>query len=184
MSTSLIEAESGESYAVVNERTLEYVNTQIDARRSNVLNKAAIDTNTLPHFEKLYEGKVRDMYICRDVVVIVTTDRQSAFDRQLAEVPFKGRVLNLLALWWFEKSHRLIPNHVIASPHPNVTVGRRCDVFMVEFVMRAYITGHPSFLDELLQPTNEQLSYYRVNLDVYVDKLRERCAFVLWTRAP
>lgn len=74
------------------ERTKGYIDDFIDQGRAHVLRKAVLDTTYLPHFEKLYEGKVRDMYICRDYVVIITTDRQSAFDRQLAEVPYKGQV--------------------------------------------------------------------------------------------
>lgn len=135
---------TAKSFEEANERTKGYVAQFIDAGRANALQATSIDTSLLPHFEKLYVGKVRDMYVCRDVVVIVTCDRQSAFDRQLASVPFKGMVLNQVALWWFHQTASLVPNHVIASPHPNVTVARRCDVFPVEFVVRAYATGSTS----------------------------------------
>jgi len=126
------------------ERTKGYIEDFIDQGRAHVLRKAVLDTSYLPHFEKLYEGKVRDMYICRDYVVIITTDRQSAFDRQLAEVPYKGQVLNLLSQWWFEQSRPLLSNHLLAVPHPNVTIAKRCQVFPVEFVVRAFITGSTS----------------------------------------
>src|SRR6185437_878690 len=72
------------------------------------------------------------------------TDRQSAFDRVLASVPFKGQVLNLTSAWWFEKTEHIIPNHVITIPDPNVTIAKKCSVFPVEFVVRNYVTGTTS----------------------------------------
>lgn len=66
-------------------------------------------------------GKVRDQYVVGDKLYLVTTDRQSAFDRVLAAIPFKGQVLNLAAAWWFKKTEHIIPNHVIDVPHPYVT---------------------------------------------------------------
>ena len=92
-----------------------------------------------------YTGKVRDVYETDDGhLVLVTTDRQSAFDRLLACVPFKGQVLNLTSLWWFERTKHIVPNHVVASPHPNVTIARKCTPFRIEFVVRAYLTGTTS----------------------------------------
>ncbi|MCF7797074.1 MAG: phosphoribosylaminoimidazolesuccinocarboxamide synthase [Lentisphaeria bacterium] len=90
------------------------------------------------------KGKVRDSYRLDDKMVFVTTDRQSAFDRILAAIPFKGQVLNQTSAWWFERTKHIIPNHVQSIPDPNVTVGTRCEVFPVEFVMRGYITGSTS----------------------------------------
>lgn len=89
-------------------------------------------------------GKVRDRYERADDVVLVTTDRQSAFDRVLAAIPFKGQALNLTSAWWFEQTKHIIPNHVLGIPDPNVTVARRCQVFPIEFVVRGYITGTTS----------------------------------------
>lgn len=86
-------------------------------------------------------GKVRDTYELDDKLVLITTDRQSAFDRVLAAIPFKGQVLNLTSAWWFEQTKHIISNHVIAVPDPNVTIGKKCAVFPVEFVVRGYITG-------------------------------------------
>ncbi|MFA5075864.1 MAG: phosphoribosylaminoimidazolesuccinocarboxamide synthase [Patescibacteria group bacterium] len=86
-------------------------------------------------------GKVRDTYDLGDKLVLVTTDRQSAFDRILASVPFKGQVLNLTSAWWFEQTRDIVPNHVFAVPDPNVTVGKKCQIFPVEFVIRGYLTG-------------------------------------------
>ncbi len=89
-------------------------------------------------------GKVRDRYGLPDKVILITTDRQSAFDRILAAIPFKGQVLNQTSAWWFDKTKHIVPNHVIAVPDPNVTVGKKCAVFPVEFVVRGYITGTTS----------------------------------------
>jgi phosphoribosylaminoimidazole-succinocarboxamide synthase len=91
-------------------------------------------------------GKVRDQYDFtgpkgEKLVALVTTDRQSAFDRILAAIPFKGAVLNLTSAWWFKNTESIIPNHVHAVPHPNVTIAKRCEPFPVEFVVRGYITG-------------------------------------------
>lgn len=88
-----------------------------------------------------YQGKVRDTYDLGDKLILVTTDRQSAFDRVLASVPYKGQVLNLTSAWWFENTTHIIPNHLIAIPDPNVTIAKKCQVFPVEFVVRGYITG-------------------------------------------
>ena len=86
-------------------------------------------------------SKVRDTYDAGDKIVLVTTDRQSAFDRQVASVPFKGAVLNLASAWWFTQTEDIVPNHVLAIPDPNVTIGKKCSVFPVEFVIRGFLTG-------------------------------------------
>ncbi|MFH1378266.1 MAG: phosphoribosylaminoimidazolesuccinocarboxamide synthase [Planctomycetota bacterium] len=86
-------------------------------------------------------GKVRDTYDLGDTMVLVTTDRQSAFDRILASIPFKGQVLNQVSAFWFETTKDIIPNHVIATPDPNVTVGKKCSVLPIEMVVRGYLTG-------------------------------------------
>ena len=89
-------------------------------------------------------GKVRDQYKLEDKIALITTNRQSAFDRVLASIPFKGQVLNLTSAWWFEKTKRIIPNHVLDIPDPNVTLAKKCTVFPIEFVVRGYITGSTS----------------------------------------
>lgn len=89
-------------------------------------------------------GKVRDQYDFGDKVALITTDRQSAFDRVLASIPFKGQVLNLTSAWWFDQTKDIIPNQVIDVPDPNVTLAKKCDVFPIEFVVRGYITGSTS----------------------------------------
>lgn len=88
---------------------------------------------------KCHRGKVRDSYSGTkqaDLLVLVTTDRQSGFDRQLAVVPFKGAVLNLTSAYWFEQTKHIIPNHLVEVPHSNISVARRCKPFPIEFVMR------------------------------------------------
>ena len=90
------------------------------------------------------KGKVRDQYDFNDKIALITTDRQSAFDRVLAAIPFKGQVLNQTSAWWFDQTQDIIPNHVISVPDPNVTVAKKCDVLPIEFVVRGYITGSTS----------------------------------------
>ena len=89
-------------------------------------------------------GKVRDRYDLGDRLALITTDRQSAFDRVLAAVPFKGQALNLTSAWWFERTRHIVPNQVRSVPDPNVTIAEKCTVFPIEFVVRGYITGTTS----------------------------------------
>jgi phosphoribosylaminoimidazole-succinocarboxamide synthase len=89
-------------------------------------------------------GKVRDTFDLGDRLVLVTTDRQSAFDRVLASIPFKGQVLNQVSAFWFEQTRDIVPNHVLAVPDPNVTIGRKGRVVPIEFVVRAWLTGSTS----------------------------------------
>ena len=90
---------------------------------------------------KKYKGKVRDVYVADDKLFLIATDRQSAFDRNLANIPFKGQVLTQTSAFWFDKTKDIIPNHIIDLPDPNVVVCRKLKVFPVEFVIRGYITG-------------------------------------------
>ncbi len=90
-----------------------------------------------------YRGKVRDTYRIDDRLILVTTDRISAFDHVLRQtIPFKGQVLNQLAAYFFEATSDLVPNHVLSVPDPNVTVALRCEPVQIEFVVRAYVVGH------------------------------------------
>lgn len=87
-------------------------------------------------------GKVRDWYnLPNQRRLIVTTDRLSAFDRNLAVVPYKGQVLNQLSAWWFEKTADVIPNHLISIPDPNAAEVVEVSPFPVEVIVRGYITG-------------------------------------------
>ena len=87
------------------------------------------------------EGKVRDIYDRGDRLVLVTTDRHSSFDRIIAHVPWKGQVLNQVSNWWFARTKDIVPNHVLAIPDPNVTIGRKCTPLAIEAVVRGYLTG-------------------------------------------
>ncbi len=86
-------------------------------------------------------GKVRDIYEYGDRLILVATDRLSAFDHILGLVPFKGQVLNQLSAFWFEQTGDIVSNHFDESPDPNVTVGRNCQPLPVEVVVRGYISG-------------------------------------------
>lgn len=72
------------------------------------------------------QGKVRDIYDLDQYLLLVTSDRVSAFDRVLADVPLKGQVLNQISAWWFNKTKHIIPNHVLAVPDPNVVISKKC----------------------------------------------------------
>jgi phosphoribosylaminoimidazole-succinocarboxamide synthase len=74
--------------------------------------------------------QVRDVYDSGDFIISVTSDRQSAFDRMLCAVPFKGQVLNQTSVWWFENTRHIIPNAFVASPHPYVTVMQKAKVIL------------------------------------------------------
>mmetsp|Transcript_1661 Transcript_1661/g.3774 ORF Transcript_1661/g.3774 Transcript_1661/m.3774 type:complete len:487 (-) Transcript_1661:576-2036(-) len=92
--------------------------------------------------ENIKRGKVRDRVdVSENAIALVTTDRQSGFDRQLALVPYKGAVLNLTSAFWFDQTKDIIPNHILAIPHPYVTIAKKCQPFPIEFVVRSYMTG-------------------------------------------
>ena len=91
-----------------------------------------------------FRGKVRDRYDLGKAFALITTDRQSAFDRILATIPFKGQVLNQTGAWWFEQTKDIIPNHVIDFLDPNVTIAKKCTPFPIEFVVRGFVTGSSS----------------------------------------
>ncbi len=87
------------------------------------------------------QGKVRDTYIFDDKRIIIVTDRQSAFDKVLGLIPYKGAVLNLLAAFWFDVTKKIIPNHMISVPDPNASIVKNCELVPIEMVVRGYITG-------------------------------------------
>jgi phosphoribosylaminoimidazole-succinocarboxamide synthase len=109
---------------------------QLHAQLSHTLSQ--ID---LPELGELYRGKVRDNYARGDQIVMITTDRVSAFDHVLGTIPFKGEVLSRLTLFWFDKVKDIAPTHLIDSPDPSVMVVRRAKPLPVEIVIRGYITG-------------------------------------------
>jgi phosphoribosylaminoimidazole-succinocarboxamide synthase len=91
-----------------------------------------------------YIGKVRDVYnINNDLLVMVVSDRISAFDVVLPEgIPYKGQVLNQIAAKFLDETADIVPNWKVAVPDPMVTVGKRCEPFKVEMVIRGYLSGH------------------------------------------
>lgn len=111
-----------------------------DPRLTQQLEHCLVETR-FSSLGELYRGKVRDTYRRGDRLVLVTTDRLSAFDRVLTTIPFKGEILNRLAWFWFEKTRHIAPNHAIDLPDPNVTVARACEPLPVEFVVRGYLSG-------------------------------------------
>lgn len=98
----------------------------------------------LPGQSNFYKGKVRDVYtIGNKFLVMVVTDRISAFDVVLPEpIPYKGQVLNQIAAKFLQATLDIVPNWVIDVPDPNVTIGKICEPFKVEMVIRGYLAGH------------------------------------------
>ncbi len=108
------------------------------------MKNALVETNfNFPEQKSVYHGKVRDVYsIGDDLLVMVATDRISAFDVILPEgIPYKGQVLNQIAAKFLDATSDILPNWKIATPDPMVTVGVRCEPFKVEMVIRGYLTG-------------------------------------------
>ena len=111
--------------------------TEIEAIIANCLEDATF--SELPNYE---QGKVRDSYNLADGRrVMISSDRQSAFDQVLAAVPFKGQVLNQVAQFWFEQTADICPNHIIEVPDPNVVIAKNLKMLPIEMVVRDYMTG-------------------------------------------
>ena len=108
------------------------------------LETALSGTNfNFPGQRSFYKGKVRDVYAFEELLVMVVTDRISAFDVVLPRaIPFKGQVLNQIASKMLEATSDIVPNWVISHPDPNVTIGKKCEPFKVEMVIRGYLSGH------------------------------------------
>jgi phosphoribosylaminoimidazole-succinocarboxamide synthase len=95
-----------------------------------------------PELPDFYRGKVRDAYgLSEGRRLLISTDRQSAFDQVLAAVPFKGQVLTQTARYWFDETADICPNHVISYPDPNVAMVKNLDMLPIEMVVRDYLTG-------------------------------------------
>jgi phosphoribosylaminoimidazole-succinocarboxamide synthase len=109
------------------------------------MENALVKTNyNFPGQKSLYEGKVRDVYnINNEFLVMIATDRISAFDVVLPKgIPYKGQVLNQIAEKFLDATADIVPNWKIATPDPMVTIGKFCEPFKVEMVIRGYLTGH------------------------------------------
>lgn len=105
---------------------------------------ALFETNfNLPDQSEFYRGKVRDVYTVGDLLIMVATDRISAFDHILpSPIPHKGQVLNQTASYFLHATTDIVPNWLVASPDPNVAVGLHCTPIRLEMVVRGYLAGH------------------------------------------
>lgn len=108
------------------------------------MDRAITETHfQLPGQTAFYRGKVRDVYHLGDRLVMVASDRISAFDHILPRaIPFKGQVLNQLAAHFLRATADICPNWLEATPDPNVAVGKACEPYRLEMVIRGYLTGH------------------------------------------
>ena len=125
--------------------------------------------STVDHLHCL-RGKVRDRYVIvstnnnnidtdatttqqssNSKIALVTTDRQSGFDRNLAVVPYKGAVLNLCSYYWFQQTKDIIANHILSVPHPNVSIAKQCQPFPIEFVVR-YVFHTYIYIQNVMAP--------------------------------
>lgn len=109
------------------------------------MSNTIIDTNfNFPNQKSVYKGKVREVYnINNDLLVMVATDRLSAFDVVMPKgIPYKGQILNQIATSMMQATEDLVPNWLKATPDPNVAVGHLCEPFKVEMVIRGYMSGH------------------------------------------
>ncbi|HOX77314.1 MAG TPA: phosphoribosylaminoimidazolesuccinocarboxamide synthase [Bacteroidales bacterium] len=109
-----------------------------------MLNNVVVRTDfNLPGQKSVYHGKVRDVYNINDeLMVMVVTDRISAFDVVLPKgIPYKGQVLNQIAAKFLDATRDIVPNWMMAVPDPMVMVGKFCEPFPVEMIIRGYLTG-------------------------------------------
>lgn len=106
--------------------------------------KSIGETNfKLPNQSSFYRGKVRDVYSVHDMLVMVASDRISAFDHVLPRpIPFKGQVLNQVATHFLRATSDICPNWLMGTPDANVAIGLKCEPFRVEMVIRGYLVGH------------------------------------------
>jgi phosphoribosylaminoimidazole-succinocarboxamide synthase len=97
-----------------------------------------------PHQTNFYKGKVRDVYTIKDKwLVMVASNRISAFDVVLPKpIPYKGQVLNQIAAYMLEATNGICPNWLLATPCPHVAIGKKCNPFKIEMVVRGHLTGH------------------------------------------
>lgn len=108
------------------------------------MSQTITDTNfNFPGQKSVYKGKVREVYALENVLVMVATDRLSAFDVVMPKgIPYKGQILNQIATKMMAATEDIVPNWLTATPDPNVAVGHACEPFKVEMVIRGYMSGH------------------------------------------
>lgn len=99
-----------------------------------------------PGQKSVYKGKVREVYtLDNDILVMVATDRLSAFDVVMPKgIPYKGQILNQIATKMMKDTEDIVPNWLMATPDPNVAIGKACEPYKVEIVIRGYMSGHAS----------------------------------------
>ena len=108
---------------------------------SNNVAKTLAQVDSLKKYPLVYTGKVRDVHdVGFNVLAMVHSNRQSAFDRHICSIPRKGSVLTATSAWWFNKTRHIVPNHYLHS-YENVMIVQKCEPFKVEVVVRGYITG-------------------------------------------
>ena len=109
------------------------------------MSNTIMETNfKFPNQKSVYKGKVREVYtLDNDILVMIATDRLSAFDVVMPKgIPFKGQILNQIATKMMAATQDIVPNWLMATPDPNVAVGKACEPFKVEMVIRGYMSGH------------------------------------------
>jgi len=114
-------------------------------KQEQLMNQQAIrETNfNFPNQTNVYHGKVRDVYTIGEKLVVIATDRISAFDHILPKpIPHKGAVLNQIAKHFLDATSDIVPNWLISVPHPNVSIGKKCEPVRIEMVIRGYLAGH------------------------------------------
>ena len=109
------------------------------------MSQTITDSNfNFPGQKSVYKGKVREVYhLDNDLLVMIATDRLSAFDVVMPKgIPYKGQMLNQIATKMMQDTQDLVPNWLIATPDPNVAIGKACEPFKIEMVIRGYLSGH------------------------------------------
>jgi phosphoribosylaminoimidazole-succinocarboxamide synthase len=134
------------------------------------IGKTYLSTN-LDDFGEKASGKVRDLYVYDDDIILVTTDRISAFDVVLNQgIPFKGQALNQTSEFWFTHTKKIMKNHIIAVPDPNIMIAQQCKPIELEVIIRGYITGSAWRKYKKLKERNEPLTISGVE---FPDNLRK-----------
>jgi len=114
-----------------------------------------------PGLGEHYRGKVRENFHMDNEIIMITTDRVSAFDHVLGTIPFKGQILTEIANFWFDKTSSIVPNHILSSPDPQVLIAKKAETLPVEVIVRGYITG--SLWREYSQGINGQYGFMLPN---------------------
>ena len=133
------------------------VDDQVKNQIKENMQNTFLKTN-LSGFGEIKSGKVRDFYTKDDKIILVTSDRLSAFDVILKQgIPYKGQALNQTSEFWFNTTKKIMKNHIVAVPDPNIMVAQQCTPVKIEVVLRAYITGSAWRRYKYLKENNEPL---------------------------